>query len=850
MSDFINRFKQWWPSVFHREEWNQQRAAKRSGISVEGSTVEISGTSRLAHGLTNAVLMFGLVAGTTAAFAAAFEIDYNQPMLFALYALLAVFFSCMNCRRLWQNIGYLLFFVLFTVFLISYRQFINSGLNGVLNEFFEYLSDAWNMEATKTYNEAFEEQHYMTVTIFFLTVGAAVMLLLNFVFNNEQSPLTVLILIFPFLAIGMYFDETPGMLSFILIAAAFFCCFAFRHNHQFTMPMGRKTVCRRYAYSEFRYVHYSSGRVMAQITAVTLGFMLAFSALTALVFPADSYTAPAALTGAKDSSEETVRQFLLYGPQSFFEEGDTGIGGLNSGTLGQAGTVTSDYQTDLIVTFAPYAYETVYLKSWVGTTYTGSSWDNLFDETLSGESAYASPESRMNAEALLLSELHGTDPAVLKGRMRIKPEDPLLSFSYTASPYYTLFSDEEYSAAWYDRLHMPYYTGNSFEKEVEYYVYQDIWNSDYADQPVTTDYDRFVHENYLSVYGIIGVSAPVVLSDYALLTDQHHVTEQLKELCDAQGFGGTTQEIIGQIQTFFRENYTYSLNPGKLPEGEDFVTRFLFENPYGYCSYFATAGTLLLRTMGIPARYAEGYVVSMNDVVESVILEDENYEDWLEGDAAIGQTAVVQAEVSDAEAHAWCEVYLNGFGWVPVEFTPPSDDNEDDTDYWRLWAQLIDGAGNDDGNNALAAIMNTNVSAVLTVIGRILLAILLVAAIICAVRFFKRKQDEAAGKKNFYSGYSVPILKQFQKLCRLAVLLGLSDTDNLVPDDLQKALRQAGYAPDELSELILLYRAAAYGAEPVSEADFKRWQALYKPVRTRLIRMLPPRRRLSARLFG
>lgn len=858
MSEFIKKLKQIWWSVFHREEALTRRAAIRSGISLQNDTVEFSGTGRIKHALTNAALMFGLVAGTTAAFSGAFDIDYNRPVLFSLYALCAVLLSCMNCRKLWQNIGYLLFFVLFTFFLVSYRQFINSGLNGVLNEFFEYVSDAWNMEATKTYNEAFEEQHYMTVTMFFLTVGMAVMLLINFVFNNEQSPLTVLILIFPFLQFGLYFDETPGILSFILIAVALLCCFAFRHNHQFIMPMGKKTVFRRHLRHQHLYVHYSSGRIMAQVAAVILGFILAFSSLVSILYPAGSYAAPKALTSMKDNTIPTVRQFLLYGLRSFFENEDAGIGGLSEGALGQAGTVTSDFQTDLIVTFAPYAYETVYLKSWVGTTYTGNSWENIFTENTSSamwSDIYAYYDetalAQMNAEALLLEKLHETDSSVLKGKMLIKPEDPLFAFNYIAAPYYTLFSEDEYSTSGYSLSRVPYYTGSSFEKAVEYYVYQDIWNSDYADLPITTEYDRFVHENYLSVYGIIGVSAPTVLSgDFNWLMDRHHVAEQLKNLCDTQGFGGTTQEIIAQIQSFFAENYTYSLNPGKLPDGKDFVTYFLFENPYGYCSYFATAGTLLLRSMGIPARYAEGYVVSMNDVVDSTILEDENYDDWLEGDAAIGRTAVVQAEVNDSEAHAWCEVYLNGFGWVPVEFTPPSDDNnEDDTDYWRLWSQFAPDAA-DDNNNALAAIMGTNVSFILTVIGRILLAVLLVAAAVFAIHFYRRYRNNAFGKTSLYSGYSIPILKQYQKLCRLTALLGLSDTDNLVPAELQHILQPVcttkNVSCGDLSELISLYRDAAYAAEPTAEAAYRRWKTLYRPLRSCLLERLPLHKRLPA----
>ncbi len=850
MPEFMNKLKDIWQRIFHREEVLAKRAAVRSGISLQSSSVEFSGTDRMKHALTKAVLMFGLVAGTTAAFAAAFEIQYNQPLLFSLFALFAALLSFMNCRKLWQNIGYLLFFVIFTFFLVSYRPFINSGLNAVLNDFFEYVSDAWNMEATKTYNEAFEEQRYMTVTMFFLIVGLAVMLLINFVFNNEQSPLTVLILIFPFLQFGMYFDVIPGTLSFILIAAALLCCFVFRHNHQFIMPMTKKTVHRRHMKHHHLYTHYSSGRIMAQLAAVTLGFILVFSSVASILYPAAGYVPSQALLGLKDSTIPVVRQFLLYGLRSFFEDDESGAGGLSQGSLGQAGTVTSDYQTDLIVTFAPYVYETIYLKSWVGTVYTGNSWINAFSEiyTENGQ-----PANQMNAEAKLLAQLHEDDPSILKGRMIIKPEDPIMPIDYIAAPYYTLF-DDEYDDYDFANRRFPEYIGTSFEKEVEFYVHQDIWNSQYVDAPITTEYDQYVYDNYLSVYGLMGVNSYLVTTDdeNALLTDSHNVIGQLQQLCEDQGFGGTTQEIISQIQTFFQENYTYSLNPGRLESGEDFVTHFLFENPFGYCSYFATAGTLLLRSMGIPARYVEGYVVSMSDVVESTILWEENYDDWLEGEAAIGQTAVVEAEVDDSEAHAWCEVYLNGFGWVPVEFTPPSDEeNEDDTDYWRLWDQFMSGTSQENGN-ALAAIMGENVSNILSTIGRILLALLLITLILLSLRWYRRYQEQKAGIKNPYSGYSVPILKQYQKLCRLIQLLGMSDTDNLVAAEFCQKLRDAhiteSLTDEELSEMTSLYRDAAFGAEPVDEAAYRRWSALYKKTRSGLTGRLPVLKRLGARL--
>ncbi|MEG2098182.1 MAG: transglutaminase domain-containing protein, partial [Pseudoflavonifractor sp.] len=79
------------------------------------------------------------------------------------------------------------------------------------------------------------------------------------------------------------------------------------------------------------------------------------------------------------------------------------------------------------------------------------------------------------------------------------------------------------------------------------------------------------------------------------------------------------------------------------PPGEDFVLQFLAEKR-GYCMHFATVATLMLRELGVPARYVTGYVA----------------------DTVAGQVV----DVPDYNAHAWVEVYCDGFGWQPVEVTP------------------------------------------------------------------------------------------------------------------------------------------------------------------------------------
>ena len=113
------------------------------------------------------------------------------------------------------------------------------------------------------------------------------------------------------------------------------------------------------------------------------------------------------------------------------------------------------------------------------------------------------------------------------------------------------------------------------------------------------------------------------------------------------------KEDILLVKEYLHQQTAYSLNPGKLPEGKDFVNYFLFENKIGYCSHYASAATLFFRSMGIPARYVEGYLANSTKF-----------------DYATSQQGKKTVDLTDENAHAWVEVYISGYGWLPVEVTP------------------------------------------------------------------------------------------------------------------------------------------------------------------------------------
>lgn len=127
---------------------------------------------------------------------------------------------------------------------------------------------------------------------------------------------------------------------------------------------------------------------------------------------------------------------------------------------------------------------------------------------------------------------------------------------------------------------------------------------------------------------------------------------ELTAYLEESGFRkGDIYDRLTAVYLFLRTQAVYDLEAADPPRGKDFVEYFLFESQEGYCAHFASAAVLMLRYLDVPARYVTGYSLSAGDFTKSE-----------EG----GYTAIA----TDAQAHAWAEVYLSGIGWMPVEMTP------------------------------------------------------------------------------------------------------------------------------------------------------------------------------------
>lgn len=130
------------------------------------------------------------------------------------------------------------------------------------------------------------------------------------------------------------------------------------------------------------------------------------------------------------------------------------------------------------------------------------------------------------------------------------------------------------------------------------------------------------------------------------LPGQRSFAERVEGLANLVAGSGTLSQRLLNLQNHLRTTLKYSLETTN-PRDLDPVENFLFHEQRGHCELFATAGALLARSLGVPARVAYGWA-------GGTYYESSNL-------------FVFRAR----EAHAWTEVWLNGYGWVVMDPTPP-----------------------------------------------------------------------------------------------------------------------------------------------------------------------------------
>ena len=288
--------------------------------------------------------------------------------------------------------------------------------------------------------------------------------------------------------------------------------------------------------------------------------------------------------------------------------------------------------------------ESIYLRGFVGKTYTGSQWKSCEDQPLEDFLHSNKRDSKDN-----ISLLHNIPFNAIKKQNNSLYEmtlSPAFSASYSYLPWGVQIPDNLETGE-SNELKKPFSKSVSFSGiPLALSDAQILESPGLSSRKAATEklYHSYVTKQYLEV----------PKNKLSTLSEEIQKLPVFQSM-PKQPSVSQIQDAAREIQTFLWEHASYSLALEPLPFGNEFVEDFLFRQHQGFCIHFATAGTLLFRMYGIPARYVSGYVIHPQDLHAT-------------------DSGSYTSQITDASAHAWTEIYVGKGGWIPVEVTPSAAD--------------------------------------------------------------------------------------------------------------------------------------------------------------------------------
>ena len=617
------------------------------GVTIDQSVYQI-GENRYWTLLIKGVIVYLITAGGIGSYLSAMEISFSALAFHSVIFVTALLCACLYHSWKSENIGYLIFFSVYAAALFLFRNYINSGFYAILNDTNKYASIYFRTEGLTHYNERIANR-YLAITIFVTLIGIAVNILLNNYILRRARYMIAAFLGVTVNLIPLYMEKEPNLIYSMMLMMGLVMTFILKCGRHFTLSRNDHIFKRR----KWGLSYGLDRRSLLQGMLLAGGMVLIMANIVNLVRPRDEYTYYRSTNPYKEATREQVQNLIMLGFAGLWNWYPNN-GGLSSGELGGVSTIRLDYQPDLNITFTPYSHDTLYIKNLIGATYVPyvNKWhqpDNFME---------ASEENLYEAEALKEAYESG-NPKAAKGKMILKNIE---AAPQTYHPYYT--ADEPGLLTW----------GQT--KEYTYYPLLDEGIMEQDAHELNREYLRVPADNESAI----------------------------AELVAAAGlYPGMDAELAAaKLGAYFENEIPYTIRPGATPRKEDFVNYFLQENRKGYCAHFASCAVLAFRYIGIPARYCEGYAISYYQITSRGDLvqgEEDNYDEYYEGYSELGRTALVTIDATDANAHAWAEIYVDGKGWIIAETTPSTTLDEDDgtSDFWDMFNNWF---GDGDEDNA------------------------------------------------------------------------------------------------------------------------------------------------------
>ena len=621
------------------------------GAAIDEAVYEIS-ENRYFTLILKGFIVYLITAGGMGSYLTAMDIEFNQIVFNIIILGTAVLCAILYHSWRSENVGYLGFFVVYASTIIMFKDYINSGFYAVINDTIDWASIYFDTEGLQYYNERISNR-YLAVTIAMCILGIALNVLLNnYVLRYARYIVAIFLSITANIAC-FYMHKEPDTLYSIMVLSGIVMTFVLKSGSHFYLSRRDHVFLRKRTGLSYALDY----RSLWQGLVIVLILVVAVVGTMSSVYDKVTYDIERTPSEEKTASKEIFQNVIMMGVFGIIDYYPNN-GGLSTGELGGVSTIRLDYRTDITLLYTPFSRDTVYIKNFTGAWY--SPYKNVWDApmTVNKDGKYVQDRfynKYPNEVDALQEQYKEGNEFSAQGYMTIKNvEAPALPYQpyYSAGDAKPVFVNQTATYTFYPKF-----------PETDIKVKKEDIDPAYLEVP---DVNKEVIDAFIEEAGI-------------------------KD--------GEPMEIVQQIADYYKENIPYTIRPGATPWRQDFVNYFLTKSRKGYCAHFASAATLILREMGVPARYCEGYAVSFLQMASNgEIVEGEEYSNHYDGYNPLGETALVRVDATDADAHAWVEIYDGDNGWTVVEVTPPSGLEEEEDEPSSFWDSFnnIFGDGSED----------------------------------------------------------------------------------------------------------------------------------------------------------
>lgn len=598
------------------------------------------------------VLLLMAAIGFAGTFVSAFSLKYIAPLFYPSLLVICLFwagFSRLKMEGIYRFLALLASLIGFSVLLLILQSFVISGFLETMNCVMIKLNEGYDGNLA-LYQVT---ENSVDITVFLIFAGFLVAGIISAGVMYRPNIWCLMAVFFPLLAGVLLIGGVPNIVFICLLMLSLVgtvTASALKDPPTFWKEGGEEQFARNmHCYESIR----SKTVLFISILVMTLAIPAFFFLRPGLAIPIEF----ARESGMK--AENGILQAIwgilprVSGGRLKLSLEGTG-GGVDDGTLGEVEGYYFGKVQALKLTASERPEETIYLKGFVGSLYSGSRFDAIDESVFLNAAANWKTQDNpglyiqnlpflrmMYSENVTFSENEDDVTPELAGEVESSAKE-LTVVNLDANDAYTYLP--------YNAFLNEYYVMLAGDGAVEGQTRQDDIFSYYPRESYQEAMEEWMlHEDYHSVLD----EAFTSYENYVEVVDLQMPDggmEQLKAECDAMELTDI-DEIKDYVVDTLSQNYVFNRDVEPLPEGKDFVEWFLYETGEGYSTHFAAAATMMFRMFGVPARYVVGYVAPksifsrQSDGTYTAILEDDN-------------------------AHAWTEIFISGVGWVPVETTP------------------------------------------------------------------------------------------------------------------------------------------------------------------------------------